>query len=216
LPSQPPGSIHRIIFVGAVSFVLSISFPSRPTPAAQEGVWFCLLRPWTNSEVPNFKRFLIHLSAPLVPATCLLAQSPRPIRSAPPTPQSAAPRNTGFRQTGCRTSHGRSTVKDASGRVVPAAKVTMVQTATNQTDTTQTNNVGFFLFPALGVGTYEITVEVAGMASWKAKLPKQPPSRRSYAARLNLVPRTATCGSAFRTGLASVLGPIKVGVRRQA
>jgi Carboxypeptidase regulatory-like domain len=42
-----------------------------------------------------------------------------------------------------------------------------VQTATNETTSTLSNGVGFFLFPALRVGSYEITVETPGMASWQ-------------------------------------------------
>ena len=68
-------------------------------------------------------------------------------------------------QTG--TGNIQGTVKDASGAVIPAAKVALVQTATNETATTLTNGVGFFLFPALRVGPYEITVEMRGMASWQ-------------------------------------------------
>jgi hypothetical protein len=44
LPSQPAASIRRITSVGAVFFIL----PFRPTPAAQEGVWFCLLSTGTS------------------------------------------------------------------------------------------------------------------------------------------------------------------------
>src|SRR5262245_39168839 len=50
-------------------------------------------------------------------------------------------------QTG--TGNIQGTVKDASSAVVPGAKVTLAQTATNETTSTQTNGVGFFLFPAL-------------------------------------------------------------------
>ena len=68
-------------------------------------------------------------------------------------------------QTG--TGNIQGTVKDVTGAVVPAAKVTLLQTETNQTTTTQSNEVGFFLFPALRVGSYEVTVEQPGMAAWK-------------------------------------------------
>ena len=51
---------------------------------------------------------------------------------------------------------------------MPAAKVTLVRTATSETSTTATNEVGFFLFPALRIGKYEVTVEAPGMAAWKA------------------------------------------------
>jgi len=71
-------------------------------------------------------------------------------------------------QTG--TGNIQGTVKDASGAVIPTAKVTLVQTATNESTSTITNGVGFFLFPALRVGSYEVTVETPGMASWKGSM----------------------------------------------
>ena len=68
-------------------------------------------------------------------------------------------------QTG--TGNIQGTVKDASGAVVPSAKVTLHQTETNESNTTLSNGVGFFLFPALRVGDYEIKVEMPGMAPWQ-------------------------------------------------
>src|SRR5260370_11250038 len=55
-------------------------------------------------------------------------------------------------QTG--TGNIQGTVKDASGAVLPAAKVALTQTETNETTRTVTNGVGFFLFPALPVAAY--------------------------------------------------------------
>src|ERR1051325_2798116 len=68
-------------------------------------------------------------------------------------------------QTG--TGNIQGTVKDVSGAVIPGAKVTLLRVDTNETTTTETNGVGFFLFPAQRIGTYEVTVEMSGMAAWK-------------------------------------------------
>src|SRR5690349_7574435 len=68
-------------------------------------------------------------------------------------------------QTG--TGNIQGTVKDVSGALVPGARVTLLRTATNESNHTQTNGVGFFIFPAQRIGAYQITVELAGMAAWK-------------------------------------------------
>ncbi|HWQ52066.1 MAG TPA: carboxypeptidase regulatory-like domain-containing protein [Bryobacteraceae bacterium] len=74
-------------------------------------------------------------------------------------------------QTGSGSIQG--TVKDSSGAVVPNAKVTIVHTATNGQFNGETNEVGFYLFPSLQIGAYEITVESAGMETWKGQLSLQ-------------------------------------------
>src|SRR5437870_5492861 len=74
----------------------------------------------------------------------------------------------GSAQTGAGNIQG--TVKDATGAVIPAAKVTLVHVATARQYTTQTNEVGFFLFPSIQVGAYEISVEAPGMEAWKARV----------------------------------------------
>src|ERR1044071_3746090 len=68
-------------------------------------------------------------------------------------------------QTG--TGNIQGTVKDVSGAIVPGAKVTLLRVDTNETTNTETNEVGFFLFPAQRIGAYEVTVEMSGMAAWK-------------------------------------------------
>jgi hypothetical protein len=57
------------------------------------------------------------------------------------------------------TIHG--TVTDASGAVVPDAKVTVTNTATNISTVTTTNKNGYFEQPALQVGAYQLSVESA-------------------------------------------------------
>jgi hypothetical protein len=54
------------------------------------------------------------------------------------------------------------TVFDASGAVIPNAKVTATETATNVSRTGVTNNSGNYTFPNLPPGSYSVTVEVQG------------------------------------------------------
>ena len=74
----------------------------------------------------------------------------------------------GWAQTG--TGNIQGTVKDSSGAVIPKANVRLIQTATNRQYTTETNDAGIYLFPALELGPYEITVEFSGMETWKGRL----------------------------------------------
>ena len=71
-------------------------------------------------------------------------------------------------QTG--TGNIQGTVKDATNAVVPSAKVTIVHTATGGQRNTLTNEVGFYLFPAIQVGDYQISVESPGMEAWRGAL----------------------------------------------
>lgn len=71
-------------------------------------------------------------------------------------------------QTG--TGNIQGTVKDSSGAVVPKAKLVLVHTATNRQYTTETNDVGFYLFPSIQLGDYQLTVSLAGMQTWKGQL----------------------------------------------
>lgn len=74
----------------------------------------------------------------------------------------------------CRSQTGtgniQGTVKDISGAVVPKAKVTLVHTATNRQYRTETTEVGFYLFPSIQLGDYQLTVELPGMETWKGQL----------------------------------------------
>lgn len=72
-----------------------------------------------------------------------------------------------YAQTG--TGNIQGTVRDAAGAVVPGAKVTVVHPLTSRHETL-TNEVGFYLFPALQPGNYKIAVEAAGMQSWQGEL----------------------------------------------
>jgi hypothetical protein len=54
------------------------------------------------------------------------------------------------------------TVTDASGAFVPGARVVIVQTGTNATNETVTNEAGSYRVPNLPIGTYRIEVEAQG------------------------------------------------------
>jgi hypothetical protein len=71
-------------------------------------------------------------------------------------------------QTG--TGNVQGTVKDPAGAVVANARVTIVHTQTSRAYDTATNEVGFYLFPALQPGTYRMTVQAAGMQTWEGQL----------------------------------------------
>jgi len=57
-------------------------------------------------------------------------------------------------------------VKDASGGVVPGAKVRVVQTETNSAIDLTTNSDGFYSAPNLSVATYRVEVEKAGFSKY--------------------------------------------------
>src|SRR5262249_48745965 len=58
---------------------------------------------------------------------------------------------------------------DQSGAVVPNAAVVLVRTDTGRRYVGVSNDVGFFVFPALELGPYELTVESPGMETWKGE-----------------------------------------------
>src|SRR5215469_73533 len=53
-------------------------------------------------------------------------------------------------------------VTDPSGAVVLNANVTATQTSTNLEQKTTTDSAGYYVFPALLVGSYTVTVEAPG------------------------------------------------------
>ncbi|MBI3684590.1 MAG: TonB-dependent receptor [Acidobacteria bacterium] len=73
-----------------------------------------------------------------------------------------------FAQTG--TGNIQGVVKDATGAVLPAANVTITHTATGRQYETQSNEVGFFLFPSLVPGSYKLQAQAAGMQAWEGEL----------------------------------------------
>jgi hypothetical protein len=53
-------------------------------------------------------------------------------------------------------------VKDAQGGIVPGATVTVTSLQTQQSRTTVTDGSGFYTFPNLAAGRYELVVELSG------------------------------------------------------
>jgi hypothetical protein len=53
-------------------------------------------------------------------------------------------------------------VRDSSGAVIPGAKVTVINTSTNATETLVSNGAGEFTAPSLAVGAYSVRVEKEG------------------------------------------------------
>jgi len=61
------------------------------------------------------------------------------------------------------------TITDASGGVVPNAKVTITETATGQVYSILTNNLGEFVRPALKASTYTVSVSAQGFKTTEQK-----------------------------------------------
>jgi len=61
------------------------------------------------------------------------------------------------------------TVYDASGAVVPHAKVVAKDVATNSEHSSESNAAGFFTFPVLLPGTYDVIVSAKGFKTWSQK-----------------------------------------------
>ena len=59
-----------------------------------------------------------------------------------------------------------ATVTDATGAVVPQAKVVLKNEATGAARDTVTNSSGFFDFPSILPGTYTVTVTAPGLADF--------------------------------------------------
>ena len=71
-------------------------------------------------------------------------------------------------QTG--TGNIQGTVRDTSGAVLPGARVTLTHTQTARQYDTVTTELGFYLFPSVQLGPYQLVVEAAGMETWKGDL----------------------------------------------
>ena len=82
---------------------------------------------------------------------------------------------------GAQTIVGRisGTVKDATGAVVPAATVTVTNTATNLTRTAMTDEDGFYTVTNLPVGTYTVVAERA-LTTAAARTPLRVVSTHEY------------------------------------
>jgi hypothetical protein len=67
-------------------------------------------------------------------------------------------------QTG--TGKIQGTVKDSTGAVIPTAAITATHLATARTYQTASNEVGFYLFPSLQIGSYKLSVALEGFETW--------------------------------------------------
>src|ERR1700716_360501 len=85
-------------------------------------------------------------------------------------------------------------VRDSTGGVVPGAKVTVVNKATNATRTTVTNAVGLFDIPALPPGSYTVKSELEGFKTGirDVELQVQQTARVNFALELGTLNETAT------------------------
>jgi hypothetical protein len=64
----------------------------------------------------------------------------------------------------------RGSVRDQVQAVIPTARVTLTNTATNVARETLTNQAGLYTFPAMIPGAYRLTVEVPGMQKFEGNL----------------------------------------------
>ena len=64
------------------------------------------------------------------------------------------------------TGNIQGTVTDITGAVVPNATVTITDTASDVAHVTQTNNAGVFLFPNVGISTYNLKVVATGFETY--------------------------------------------------
>src|SRR5689334_17116213 len=64
----------------------------------------------------------------------------------------------------------QGTVKDATGAVLPKAKVSIVHIETGRRTETASNSGGFFSTPPIAIGKYKVRVEAAGMKAWEGEI----------------------------------------------
>src|SRR5918995_6505195 len=57
-------------------------------------------------------------------------------------------------------------VKDESGAIVPGATVTVTSRQTALTRTTVTDSNGYYVFPGMTPGGYDLSVELQGFKKW--------------------------------------------------
>jgi len=68
---------------------------------------------------------------------------------------------------GAVTGRISGTVKDPTGAVVPSAQITVLETATGIKTETKTDTAGFYSFPSLPVGHYDLEVKASGFRDFK-------------------------------------------------
>ena len=82
------------------------------------------------------------------------------------------------------------TVQDEQEKMVPSAKVTLLDPAKGQTKTASTDSNGAFVFSQLAPSTYELTVEQAGFANARfSDLVINAADQRSLRIKLKVAPR---------------------------
>ncbi|HSB16570.1 MAG TPA: TonB-dependent receptor, partial [Bryobacteraceae bacterium] len=64
----------------------------------------------------------------------------------------------------------RGTALDATKAAIPSAKVTLTNTETGISRTTETSSVGIYYFGATPIGSYTLTVEAPGFKKWSGTL----------------------------------------------
>jgi hypothetical protein len=74
-----------------------------------------------------------------------------------------------FAQGGAQTATLGGVVTDNTGGVVPGASVVIKNNATGESQTAVTNSAGAWQFPGLNVGTYTVTISLAGFKTVEAK-----------------------------------------------
>lgn len=65
------------------------------------------------------------------------------------------------------------TIADQSGAIVPSARLTLTNLATNVVLNTTSNEVGLYVFPSVNPGRYRLTATVSGMQTFEATLTVQ-------------------------------------------
>jgi hypothetical protein len=75
-----------------------------------------------------------------------------------------------FAQSSAGGGSMRGTVRDASGAVLPGAKITITHLATARVTTTVSNDEGYYATPPLNIGAYKVRVELAGMKAWESDI----------------------------------------------
>jgi len=68
---------------------------------------------------------------------------------------------------GAVTARISGTVKDPTGAVIPGADVSAVETQTGIKTATKTDSAGFYSFPALAIGRYDLDVRARGFKDFK-------------------------------------------------
>lgn len=102
------------------------------------------------------------------------------------------------------------TVRDASGAVIPNAKVVVKNEATNSSDERTSNENGYFSFPTLLPGSYTVTITAKGFATWETqKLTLNMRDNRSIG---NIEMQVATTAEQVTVvGNAELIAPVETG-----